>query len=133
MHLGTQGDGNHFLFIGTSENTRETYLVTHHGSRGFGASVYKKGMIVADSFRKKLSPNTLKKNAWIPYEEMEGKLYWEALQIIREWTKLNHYVIHDKICHRLKIQYKDRFWNEHNFVFKDNNKFYHAKGVTPLA
>lgn len=132
MHLGTQGDGNHFLFIGTSENTRETYLVTHHGSRGFGASVYKKGMIVADSFRKKLSPNTLKKNAWIPYEEMEGKLYWEALQIIREWTKLNHYVIHDKICHRLKIQYKDRFWNEHNFVFKDNNKFYHAKGVTPL-
>ncbi len=74
MHLGTQGDGNHFLFIGTSENTGETYLVTHHGSRGFGASVYKKGMIVADSFRKKLSPNTLKKNAWIPYEEMEGKL-----------------------------------------------------------
>lgn len=24
------------------------------------------------------------------------------------------------------------FWNEHNFVFKDSNKFYHAKGATPL-
>ena len=26
----------------------------------------------------------------------------------------------------------ERFWNEHNFVFKDGNTFYHAKGATPL-
>jgi RNA-splicing ligase RtcB len=26
----------------------------------------------------------------------------------------------------------DRFWNEHNFVFKDEDLFYHAKGATPL-
>ena len=36
-HLGTQGDGNHFLFVGTSKKTGNTMLVTHHGSRGFGA------------------------------------------------------------------------------------------------
>jgi len=27
---------------------------------------------------------------------------------------------------------EDRFWNEHNFVFKDGDDFYHAKGATPL-
>ena len=26
----------------------------------------------------------------------------------------------------------DNFWNEHNFVFKDSDLFYHAKGATPL-
>lgn len=131
-HLGTQGDGNHFLFIGISENTGHTHIVTHHGSRGFGAAVYKKGMVTAEKFRKELSPNTLKNNAWIPYDELEGKLYWEALQIIRDWTKLNHDCIHNRIANKLKINYLNRFWNEHNFVFKDGNKFYHAKGATPL-
>lgn len=33
---------------------------------------------------------------------------------------------------KLKIDLVDRFWNEHNFVFKDENFFYHAKGATPL-
>ena len=131
-HLGTQGDGNHFLFVGISEKTGNTHIVTHHGSRGFGAAVYKKGMDTAEKYRKKLSPNTLKRNAWIPYDTVEGELYWEALQIVREWTKLNHESLHNRIINKLKIQYEDRFWNEHNFVFKDGNKFYHAKGATPL-
>lgn len=132
MHLGTQGDGNHFLFVGKSENTGETWMVTHHGSRGFGASVYKKGIHTAEKFRQKLSPKTLKNNAWIPYEELEGKLYWEAIQIVRDWTKLNHSAIHNKVLHKVKVQAKDSFWNEHNSVFKDGDLFYHAKGATPL-
>ncbi|WP_243651212.1 hypothetical protein [Hymenobacter gummosus] len=43
-HLGTQGDGNHFLFVGRSRNTGETIMVTHHGSRGLGATLYGHGM-----------------------------------------------------------------------------------------
>jgi len=131
-NLGTQGDGNHFLFIGKSEETGETIMVTHHGSRGLGAYLYTKGMKIAERFRLMLSPNTLKKNAWIPYNTDEGKLYWEALQIIRDWTKLNHEVLHQKTCDVLSVDHKLRFWNEHNFVFKDGDMFYHAKGATPL-
>ena len=127
-HLATQGDGNHFLFVGISEKTGDTCMVTHHGSRGFGANLYKKGMIVAEKFRLKLSPNTLKRNAWIPFDTEEGRNYWEALQIVREWTKLNHALLHDA----LELPIIDRFWNEHNFVFKDEDIFYHAKGATPL-
>lgn len=131
-HLGTQGDGNHFLFIGKSEKTGETIMVTHHGSRGVGAYLYKKGMIVAEKFRKEISPETLVRNAWIPYTEKEGKDYWEALQIIREWTKLNHTVLHNAVVEGLNSSINFRFWNEHNFVFKDGENFYHAKGATPL-
>ena len=38
-HLATQGDGNHFLFVGVSKKTGETMMVTHHGSGGFGGNL----------------------------------------------------------------------------------------------
>ncbi|WKB82757.1 RtcB family protein [Cellulophaga lytica] len=131
-HLGTQGDGNHFLFVGTSKKTGNTMMITHHGSRGIGANLYSKGMKVAERFRKELSPETLKQNAWIPYNTEEGEEYWKALQIIRKWTKKNHECLHDATIDRLGVEKKNRFWNEHNFVFKDDDLFYHAKGATPL-
>ena len=131
-HLGTQGDGNHFLFVGKSKKTGNTMMITHHGSRGFGANLFKRGMHVAEQFRKVLSPETLKQNAWIPFDTEEGKDYWEALQIIRKWTKLNHEVIHDAVNDKVGGTIENRFWNEHNFVFKDGDLFYHAKGATPL-
>jgi len=131
-HLGTQGDGNHFLFIGQSNNTGETMMVTHHGSRGLGANLYSIGMKLAEEFRQNISPKTHKKNAWIPFDTEEGEIYWKALQIIREWTKLNHSVIHDAVSQKLNIDPIGRIWNEHNFVFKDDDLFYHAKGATPL-
>lgn len=131
-HLGTQGDGNHFLFVGVSKKTGNTMMVTHHGSRGFGANLYSKGMKIAERFRKDLSPETLRQNAWIPFETEEGQEYWEALQIIRKWTKKNHECIHDATLEKLGVEKEDRYWNEHNFVFKDGDLFYHAKGATPL-
>ena len=132
-HLGTQGDGNHFLFVGISENTGETVMVTHHGSRGLGAYLYKKGMHVAENHRKLYSPNTTAGNGWIPYETEEGRSYWEALQIVRSWTKENHEVLHRTVCEKKSISPTTRFWNEHNFVFKKGGLFYHAKGATPLS
>lgn len=132
QHLGTQGDGNHFLFVGQSEQTGETIMVTHHGSRGFGANLYTTGLKVAENFRKKISPKALAKNAWIPFDTEEGKSYWEALQIVREWTKLNHSTLHQATFEGVKVEPNLQFWNEHNFVFKDEDLFYHAKGATPL-
>ncbi len=132
-HLGTQGDGNHFAYVGVRESDGSTCLVTHHGSRGVGAELYKEGMKCAEKWRKRLSPNTLKVNAWIPYDTEEGRDYWEALQIVRDWTKLNHEVLHDSVKDKLKYNSGVRFWNEHNFVFKGGvDNFFHAKGATPM-
>ena len=131
-HLGTQGDGNHFLFVGKSKKTGNTMMITHHGSRGVGARLFTKGMKTAEKFRKKLSVDTLPQNAWIPFETKEGAAYWEALQTIRDWTKLNHNCIHDATAKKAGVMVENRYWNEHNFVFKDGDLFYHAKGATPL-
>lgn len=131
-NLGTQGDGNHFAFVGVSKQTGQTCLVTHHGSRGPGAGLYKLGMRVAEKVRRKISPDTLKVNAWIPADTADGEYYWDALQIIRAWTKANHNCLHQAVADDLKLKVADRYWNEHNFVFrKSDGLFYHAKGATP--
>jgi hypothetical protein len=130
-HFCTQGDGNHFAYVGRVESNGHIALVTHHGSRGFGAAVYKHGLKLAQKYTKQVSPKTLAQNSWIEPNSNEEYLYWDALQIVREWTKQNHYQLHQNAFYNLKIPY-DMYWNEHNFVFKkQDNLYYHAKGATP--
>ena len=47
QHFATQGDGNHFAYVGTLKSTGDTVLITHHGSRSPGAKLYKEGMKIA--------------------------------------------------------------------------------------
>lgn len=131
-HMMTQGDGNHFAFVGRSEKTGRTWLVTHHGSRGFGALLYKAGMEVAEKFRQDLCPELDKGNAFIPFDTNEGRDYWEALQVLREWTKTNHSMLHSAVAAATGSDVVYQRWNEHNFVFKDGDVFWHAKGATPI-
>ncbi len=136
-HMGTQGDGNHFLYVGTLESTGKTVMVTHHGSRGFGARLFKDGMKMALKWRDKLSPSTINANAWIPFDSDDGREYWNALQVVRAWTKENHNCLHSLTVNAVKGSVHDRFWNEHNFVFREekangDNVFWHAKGATPI-
>ena len=122
-----------FLFVGTSRETGDTILVTHHGSRGLGAALYDQGMKVAERFGRDLAPGIPKQNSWIPYDTEEGLQYWEALQTVRAWTKLNHETLHDAIARRLHREPLHRFWNEHNFVFKERETcFTMPKGQHPL-
>jgi RNA-splicing ligase RtcB len=132
----TCGDGNHFNFVGRSEATGKVVLVSHFGSRGPGALLYKAGMAVAKRFRDEISPETLDGNAWIPTDTQEGQDYWDALQIIREWTKQSHAALHDKAVEALGADIADRLWNEHNFCFREEDDagalIWHAKGATPI-
>jgi RNA-splicing ligase RtcB len=130
-HMGTQGDGNHFLFVGRSAATGRTAMVTHHGSRGPGAMLYKRGMEVAERFRRRLSPRTLRQNAWIPADSPEGRDYWEALQLVRRWTRANHTALHRATAEACGAEPGERVWNEHNFVFERDGVYLHGKGATP--
>lgn len=133
--FGTQGDGNHFYYVGRLESTGQIALVTHHGSRGPGARLYSAGIDMAAKMTAETAPYLHKHNLWIPYDTQEGQDYWEALQIIRRWTKGNHFTIHNAVAKAVGAKDKDRFWNEHNFVFKreygGKTYFAHAKGATP--
>lgn len=131
-NLASQGDGNHFLFVGHLRSTGQVAIVTHHGSRGPGALLYKRGIALAKKHTAIVSPKTPSGASWIDSETDEGRAYWDALQIIRAWTKENHFRIHDRIQAEIGNQIVDRFWNEHNFVFrKGDGLYYHAKGATP--
>jgi tRNA-splicing ligase RtcB len=133
--FGTQGDGNHFFYVGRMESTDQIALVTHHGSRGPGAALYSRGIQTAQDLMGEAAPGIHKNNLWIPYDTQEGMDYWEALQLVRSWTKGNHYAIHNAVSKSLGLKDKDRYWNEHNFVFKrefgGKTFFAHAKGATP--
>ena len=131
-HFATQGDGNHFFYVGRVASSGRLALVTHHGSRRPGAVLYKAGMAEAEKQTRRISPETPAHNAWIVADSDQGRAYWAALQIIRAWTKASHFAIHDLVAASLGLKIEDRFWNEHNFVFRrSDGMYYHAKGATP--
>jgi tRNA-splicing ligase RtcB len=131
-HFGTQGDGNHFFYVGRLKSTDQVCIVTHHGSRAPGAMLYKAGKIAAEKNTDKIAAGIPKHQAWLTADSKEGADYWAALQIIRLWTKQNHFVIHDEVASYVSETVEDRFWNEHNFVWqKPDGLFYHGKGATP--
>jgi RNA-splicing ligase RtcB len=131
-HFASQGDGNHFAYVGHLKSTGQPVLVTHHGSRGLGAQLYKRGMADAKRHAAIHAPKVSPHNAWLKASSTDGEAYWTALQTIREWTKASHFAIHDLASRKIGNSVDDRFWNEHNFVFqKSDGLFYHGKGATP--
>lgn len=106
-------------------------LVTHHGSRGLGAQVYKKGHKAALKETEKIADGIPKAAAWLDYETTLGKEYWEALQYVSRWTKANHQSIHQRFLDKSGSQLVTEFGNEHNFVWKRCDLFLHGKGATP--
>lgn len=161
MHLADQGDGNHFAVIGEvtfsneqilllnnagyeklatslqKNNISNTYrvLVTHHGSRGLGAHLYKRGQNAAVKSTKKIAENIPDAAAWLDMDTTEGKEYWEALQYVSRWTKANHQCIHSHFLKKLRKKEVSSFGNAHNFVWQKlingEQHYIHCKGATP--
>ena len=153
--LGTQGDGNHFAYVGriqfdeTQRKAIETagyedlakwivrrdgkfnVLVTHHGSRGLGADVYKRGMKAAQKWSRENAKDIPKPAMWLPGDSPEGQSYWEALQYVGRWTRENHALIHESLLRRLGQRSLVQIGNEHNFVWKRGDSYLHGKGATP--
>jgi RNA-splicing ligase RtcB len=153
-HMGDQGDGNHFAYIGSLVVTQELItalaasghelhltphlgetllaLVTHHGSRGLGAQVYKRGQTLAVSHTDKVAVGVPPSAAWLDATSHEGQQYWDALQYVSRWTRANHEVIHESFTKQTKLLPISSFGNEHNFVWKrSDGLYYHGKGATP--
>lgn len=130
--FGSQGDGNHFAYVGRRASDGCIVLVTHHGSRGLGNALFKKGSNLAKRLTARLAPDVAPHNAWIPANTPEGDSYWDALQIVREWTRESHQFLHNIAGAKAGTRAGKFFWNEHNFVFRrDDGLFYHGKGATP--
>ncbi len=158
MHMADQGDGNHFAYLGKIEWSRAALkqlseaghgeiaqaltdragdrcsfysLVTHHGSRGLGAHVYKRGHKAAVRETARIADNIPKAAAWLDVETELGAEYWQALQYVSRWTKANHQSIHARFLERTEADLVTEFGNEHNFVWQRGEQFLHGKGATP--
>lgn len=153
--LGTQGDGNHFAYLGRIEFTEAqrvaleksgyteisdaivrhdgvfNVLVTHHGSRGLGADLYKRGQKAARRWCDENARDIPDAAVWLPGDSREGRDYWDALQYIGRWTRENHAVLHEAVLRRLGQRALVQIGNEHNFVWKRGDSFFHGKGATP--
>lgn len=153
--LGTQGDGNHFAYAGRitfTETQRAALaaagyddlarwierrdgefnvLVTHHGSRGLGADVYKRGLKAAEKWCRENAKDIPRAAVWLPGDSPEGAAYWDALSYVGRWTRQNHALIHEALLRRLGQRALVQIGNEHNFVWKRGDVFLHGKGATP--
>lgn len=160
--LGTQGDGNHFSYVGRIQFTdaqraaieaagyselaewivrREgefNVLVTHHGSRGLGADVYKRGQVAARKWCDENAKDIPNAAAWLAADSPEGRDYWDALQYVSRWTRANHSLIHEAFLRRIGQRALVQVGNEHNFVWRRADSgasgegiYLHGKGATP--
>jgi tRNA-splicing ligase RtcB (3'-phosphate/5'-hydroxy nucleic acid ligase) len=157
MHLADQGDGNHFAWLGEIAFSRQQLatlsnvghadlaralesgdgpwkvLVTHHGSRGLGAHVFKRGLKAAEKHTAKVAHAIPEAACWLDADSEEGRNYWEALQYVGRWTEANHQCIHEALVTKLACNAAASVWNAHNFVWRENDIYYHGKGATPAG
>lgn len=113
LSLGTLGGGNHFIEL-DQDDTKNTYLVLHSGSRHLGKEVTE---YYLNQGQKLLKANGIT----IPYEltYLEGELmqdYLHDLMIVQDFATLNREIMVDEITKNMKWKILD-FWScIHNYV-----------------
>jgi tRNA-splicing ligase RtcB len=144
--LGSSGGGNHFVEFGLMEFEKDdkalnipkgTYLalLTHSGSRGFGATVADHYTRLAKDVCK--LPYKAKNLAYLDLDSEEGQEYWIAMNLAGEYASACHEVIHQKITFALGAEVLSKVENHHNFAWKETYEneevIVHRKGATPAS
>lgn len=145
--LGSSGTGNHFVEWGVitvnefdpSLNVpagEYLALLSHSGSRGFGANIANHYSRVA--MQKTRLVNEVKHLAWLDMNCEEGMEYWLAMNLAGDYASANHHEIHNKISRALRHQPIARVENHHNFAWKETLAdgtpvIVHRKGATPAG
>ncbi len=143
--LGTSGSGNHFAEFGTFtlehgglnlEAGTYLALLTHSGSRGFGAQVAGHFTRLAETLHPALDP-AAKKLAWLDLGSQEGQDYWQAMTLAGRYALANHEQIHGRMGRALGETPALMVWNSHNLAWKQQvngqELIVHRKGATPAA
>jgi tRNA-splicing ligase RtcB len=144
--LGSSGGGNHFVEFGILEFAQDdavlnipkgTYvaLLTHSGSRGFGATIAGHYTKLAKDVCK--LPEVAKNLAYLDLNSQLGQEYWLAMNLAGDYASACHEVIHDKIANALGATVLAKVENHHNFAWKEmwngEEVIVHRKGATPAG
>lgn len=144
--LGSSGGGNHFVEWGIMEFTerddvlnieRGNYLalLTHSGSRGFGATIAGHYTKLAKELCK--LPYEAANLAYLDMESEAGQEYWLAMNLAGDYASACHEVIHNKLVKAAGGQVLAKIENHHNFAWKEiwngEEVIVHRKGATPAG
>lgn len=145
--IGTSGTGNHFVEWGILEIMEENSadlnflpkgkylaLLSHSGSRGFGASVANHYSKIA--MQKTKLPKQAQHLAWLDLDSEEGQEYWIAMNLAGEYASANHHQIHRCLARAIGEKPVLLIENHHNFAWKETlpdgrTVIVHRKGATP--
>lgn len=144
--IGTSGSGNHFVEFGTLmleqadlglEPGEYVALLSHSGSRGFGAQVAAHYTKVAQNLHPGLDPEA-RKLAWLDLDRDEGQAYWTAMELAGRYALANHEVIHERVAQALKVKPLVTVSNSHNLAWRQvlpdgREVIVHRKGATPAG
>lgn len=144
--LGTSGGGNHFVewgIIGFNEADEQLHvekgnylaLLTHSGSRGFGATVAGHYTKLAKELCK--LPREAANLAYLDLNSEAGQEYWMAMNLAGDYASACHEIIHQKLTNAIHADVLLKIENHHNFAWKErwNNEdvIVHRKGATPAG
>lgn len=144
--LGTSGGGNHFVEFGIMEfreadtalgvdKGKYLALLTHSGSRGFGATIAAHYTKLAKQICK--LPFEAQNLAYLDLDTAEGQEYWLAMNLAGDYASACHQVIHQKITTALGAELLAKVENHHNFAWKEQYEgeevIVHRKGATPAS
>ncbi len=144
--LGSSGGGNHFVEWGIIEFAERdealniekgeyVALLTHSGSRGFGATVA--GYYTKLAKEKCKLPYEAANLAYLDMNSQEGQEYWLAMNLAGDYASACHEVIHEKLVASVGGQVLAKVENHHNFAWKEiwngEEVIVHRKGATPAG
>lgn len=144
--LGTSGGGNHFVEFGIIEFENDDAilnikkgkylaLLTHSGSRGFGATIAGHYTRLAKDLCK--LPQEAANLAYLDLNSSEGQEYWIAMNLAGDYASACHDVIHQRMAKAIGAEVLAKVENHHNFAWKEmwngEEVIVHRKGATPAA
>ncbi|MFN4253931.1 MAG: RtcB family protein [Saprospiraceae bacterium] len=144
--LGSSGGGNHFVEWGIIHFAeadaplgipagRYLALLTHSGSRGFGAMVAGHYTRLAKEICK--LPKEAANLAYLDLNSEAGQEYWLAMNLAGDYASACHEVIHRKLTKAIGAQVLAKVENHHNFAWKEmldgQEVIVHRKGATPAS
>ena len=144
--LGTSGGGNHFVEWGIIEFEKKDEvlniakgkylaLLSHSGSRGFGATLAGHYTKLAKDLCK--LPQEAANLAYLDMNSQAGQEYWLAMNLAGDYASACHEVIHNKLSRAIGAQILAKVENHHNFAWKEIHNgeevIVHRKGATPAG
>jgi tRNA-splicing ligase RtcB len=142
--LGTSGSGNHFVEWGVLSLPQadlglpageHVALLSHSGSRGFGAHVCSHFTAIAREITP--MPPEARTLAWLPLDHEAGAQYWSAMELAGRYASANHALIHRGVVAAAGLKGLATVENHHNFAWKEvhdgEELVVHRKGATPAG